>query len=766
MNKFSIYFALLLLGITAIISQVILIRELIVTFSGNELSIGIILANWLILEAAGSFLAGRWATKFRSSYIPFTILQWLLAIILPIIIYLSRVIPSHLDLVPGEGINIITIFYTSFLLLIPIGLINGAQFSFGCKLLSSMEKRSASLIGHVYVFEAVGSVIGGAIVTYICLQYLNSIQSAYILAIFNIISALLLLYYMSDENINMNRMKIIIARALHIGLLLLFLVLAVTGRIDQYHQDSINEQWPDYRIVFYGNSVYGNIAFLERSEQWHLFSNGVSIATYPTPDIAQNEDLTHFSLLLHPDPKNIFLLGGGIAGLIDELLKYELSSIDYAELDPLLINTVISFAPDSTISTLNSNIVNKHYVDGRFFLRMTNKKYDIIILNLPDPSTLALNRFYTIEFFDICRSRLRKNGILVFQIPGSSSYMNVPLAKLTKCMISTVAEAFRFQRIIPFEKTTILASDVGSIIDTNPDILYDRLEERQIDTRLFSDLYLKYKLDSTRVLWFNEEMDKIQETRLNTDLLPAALYYDLIFWNSSLSPQMATFYNWFDHLSLIHLIFLILLFFLTFILLQSKRKIYSKLPLILSISSTGFIGMGLMIILLLAFQAFYGYVYYWIGLLISAFMVGLSLGGMWSSRFVKKNSEFIALFYKIEKSISVYLFLIFICLFLIQDFIKADILYSHLPYFILFFTIICGILVGAQFPVANKLYLNAPHQLTQTGGVIYASDLVGAWAGGIVITLILIPILGTIETAFILFIIKLGSTITFRFSRR
>jgi spermidine synthase len=88
-----------------------------------------------------------------------------------------------------------------------------------------------------------------------------------------------------------------------------------------------------------------------------------------------------------------------------------------------------------------------------------------------------------------------------------------------------------------------------------------------------------------------------------------------------------------------------------------------------------------------------------------------------------------------------------------------------LPFLVLFFTLLCGSLVGAQFPVANKIYLNEPQNLTKTAGVIYASDLIGAWAGGILITLILIPILGIIETAIIIFTIKLGSTITFRFSR-
>ena len=765
MNKFSLYFALLLLGITAVITQVVLIREFIVTFSGNELSIGIILANWLILEAAGSFFAGRWASKFKSGYLPYTILQCLLSITLPILIYLVRNIRFLLDIVPGEGIDIITIFYTSFVILIPIGLINGAQFSFGCKLLSSLEKKNASLIGHVYVFEAIGSVIGGIVATYICLQYLNTVQTIFVLSLLNVISALFILFYIPNKNYKSDHIATVSMKVLQAGLLIILIIVAITGGIDNFNRESVKQQWPGYQIISYKNSVYGNVAFLERADQWHLLSNGVSIATMPTPEIAHIEDFTHFPLLFHPNPKKIFLLGGGMTGIIDEVLKYHPESIDYAELDPLLIKTVLDFTPVSTLSSLNSNLINTHYVDGRYFLRVTEEKYDVIILNLPEPSTLVINRFYTMEFFDICQSRLRENGILVFQIPGSSSYMNTSLARLTSCLINSVSAVFKFHRIIPFEQSIVLASNEKYVLEASPELLSNRLAERQIETRLFSDLYLTYKLDSTRIGWFQDEIEETQAVRFNTDLQPAALYYDILFWNSSFSPAIVSFYTWFENLSLGHLIIIIFALFLIIFIIQSRGKLYSKLPLIISISSTGFVGIGLTIILVLAFQAYYGYVYHWIGLIITSFMVGLSIGGIWGSKQVNKNDSSVPLFRKIESLISLYLLILVLCLIIIENFTKSNFLYSLLPLLVLFLTFICGTLVGIQFPVANKLFLDNQSKFTTTAGVIYASDLIGAWAGSIVITLILIPILGTIETAIILFSIKLGSMITFRFAK-
>ena len=50
-GRFSV--PLIVLGLSGMIAQIVLLRELLVTYYGNELTIGIILANWLVLEAAG-----------------------------------------------------------------------------------------------------------------------------------------------------------------------------------------------------------------------------------------------------------------------------------------------------------------------------------------------------------------------------------------------------------------------------------------------------------------------------------------------------------------------------------------------------------------------------------------------------------------------------------------------------------------------------------------------------------------------------------------
>ena len=53
-------------GLCGLAAQVLLLRELLVSFFGNELTLGIILANWLLSEAAGVFSIGRFVDRIKN----------------------------------------------------------------------------------------------------------------------------------------------------------------------------------------------------------------------------------------------------------------------------------------------------------------------------------------------------------------------------------------------------------------------------------------------------------------------------------------------------------------------------------------------------------------------------------------------------------------------------------------------------------------------------------------------------------------------------
>jgi spermidine synthase len=84
--------AILVMGFSGLVAQILLLRELLIVFSGNELCIGIILANWLILEAFGSYFLGIRAEVSKYKLEAFAVITILFSLSLLFAIYLTRIL--------------------------------------------------------------------------------------------------------------------------------------------------------------------------------------------------------------------------------------------------------------------------------------------------------------------------------------------------------------------------------------------------------------------------------------------------------------------------------------------------------------------------------------------------------------------------------------------------------------------------------------------------------------------------------------------------
>ncbi|NIO71303.1 MAG: spermine synthase, partial [Anaerolineae bacterium] len=169
-------FGFLLMGFSFTVTQGLLIRELLVAFFGNELAIGLILGNWLILEAIGSGLLGRLADRWRGKASAYAALQVLFALFLPLCLYAAYSVRRIVGAIPGEGIGLVPVFYSSFLILAPLALVDGAMFAFGSRIYSTLTRDEAPAIGRVYVYEALGGIVGGIVFTYLFIIHLYSLQ--------------------------------------------------------------------------------------------------------------------------------------------------------------------------------------------------------------------------------------------------------------------------------------------------------------------------------------------------------------------------------------------------------------------------------------------------------------------------------------------------------------------------------------------------------------------------------------------------------------
>ncbi len=758
-------FGFLLMGFSFTVTQGLLIRELLVAFFGNELSIGLILGNWLVLEAVGSGLLGKLADRWRGKASSFAALQLLFALFLPLCLYAAYTSRSIVGAIPGEGVGLIPIFYSSFLILTPLALVDGAMFAFGCRAYAYLTGDEAPSIGWVYVYEALGAIAGGIVFTYLFIPFLYSLQIVLLLSSLNLLSAALVLAS-SDSN----RRRLPLTPGLIVVLVLLSASLGflLSPQAEEIQRWATSQQWAGYNLVYSENSVYGNVAVVQREAQYTFYADGIPILTAPVPDVALSEEIVHLPMLFIPQPRRALVLSGGVGGVLRELAKYPLAQIDYAELDPLLIEAVLKFPTPLTLSELSDPRVKVEYVDGQLLVRRKKwgiaprpkEGYDLVIVNLPYPSTLQLNRFYTVEFFQMARGLLDEEGVLVISCPGTLTYVSDELRNLNSMAYHALQQTFSHVRPIPGDVTLWLASPSDGLSTVPLEVLIERWEERALETQLLTASHIRLKLGQRRLDWFWTSLSEAErggKAVLNRDLHPVGLFYGLSYWNALFSPRLARVFAFIGRLNLWTLSLPIIgcgLLFLAVVKVTTKGK-GALVPM--AIATTGFTGMTADLIIIFAFQTLYGYVYHWIGLLITAFMAGLSLGGLLMTRRLARIQREWSTLLRLELAIVLYWALLPVALSSLYSHIDHPLVFTSIQGILLFLNGLAGFLVGSQFPLANRMWLKGRGTLGGAVGLLYACDLVGAFLGSIVVSVVLIPVLGILETCLLAAILKLGS---------
>ncbi|MDD5686703.1 MAG: hypothetical protein PHE88_02575 [Elusimicrobia bacterium] len=155
-----IIICIFLLGFVSLGFQIILVREVLVLFSENELTIGIFLASWMLVVAFGSYIAGRFSYRIKNLPCFSDILILLTGIIMPLEIFSIRFAGYFFQRTLVEMIGIIPTFAFSFIAVFVIGLLFGCWFVLATEIYSKKEKYY-NTAGKSYTYETTGSVVGG-----------------------------------------------------------------------------------------------------------------------------------------------------------------------------------------------------------------------------------------------------------------------------------------------------------------------------------------------------------------------------------------------------------------------------------------------------------------------------------------------------------------------------------------------------------------------------------------------------------------------------
>lgn len=740
--------AFLLMGLTFTVTQGLVIRALLVAFGGNELLIGMVLGIWLLVEAVGSALAGWLAARVRFQAWSFAVLQAALALLLPVTVIVGVLAHAFTGALPGEGVGFGPALGVVFLLLTPVGLVDGAMFAVGCVAGTRLARRESFSTGVVYALEALGGIGGGVALTYLVIPLSQPLRAALVLSALNLLSALALIHRPRDARS---------AFGVGVGGLLLLALAGglITPAPDILLEAVVAAQWTGHQVVAQDDSVYGQVTVTLRGPEYTFFVDGLPLLTTPNPDTARVEELVHLPLLFGPTPRRVLVLSGGMGGVLHEVLKYPVASVDYAELDPLLVEEVRRFPTPLTAAELGDPRVQVHPQDGRLLVHdlvargAGVSRYDLILVNLPYPTTLQINRFFTVEFYRAARTLLADEGVLVVPLPGSETYLGPELTDLHNLTRRTLGEAFPHVRAVPGETVLWLASPSPGILSSDADPLVTRWESTGLDARLVNTPYIRYKLDGARAAWFQETLARGRAVALNRDLHPVGVSCGLGYWNALFSPDLAGSFQALSGLDLLSLVAVVAValgvFWAGGVWVPALRR--ATVPLVVGIA--GFGGMAADVIVILVYQTLQGHVYHQIGLLVAAFMAGLAAGGLVMGRALTRGRGSQRWLLVLEAGgLGFWL----VCPLLFLGLVNVGATGIVLPV-LLAVNAGAGALVGAGFPLANRLVAG---EGSRAAGFLYAADLTGACVGAVLVGVVLVPALGVVETCLLVAAFKAG----------
>jgi spermidine synthase len=590
---------LIIIGFISILGQVALLRELNVASYGIDLVYSLALGIWLLWTACGAYISHKALHPSPARIAP---IYLLFSIFLPLDIAFIRSIRILFSNVPGAYLDFGTQIASLLIALLPPGILSGMLFQWAARIYIANGKKLAL----AYAIESLGGLAGGACSTFFLILGISNFRTALLCS----------LIPMGAVFIGRTRPRNFLTRPSAAVFGLLALVFWQAPALDR-----IMTSWTHSNLLETKDSPYGRITIQGSHGQISVFENdALSFETEST----EAEEFVQLSALQHPAPKHMLLLGGGIGGAVNEALKQSPTLIDYVELNATLLSSVRAHLPPVYLQPLESAKTRISIADPRRFLA-GSARFDLILVNMPEPDSGQSNRFYTREFFQECRSHLNAGGLTAFKLKSSENLWTPPLAQRMVSIYRAAKTAFRDVLVLPGASNIVICS--GETLTRDPEAIAQRYISRGIQGKIVSPAYINY-------LYTNDRFSQIAEilsagtTPANSDARPVCYQYTAMIWLSKFFPSLASL----DMAAIfsqgrikVGLICGLLTVLLT-VLVACRRRRRFRSALLMAIA--GFLGMALETLLLLYYQAKNGVLFGDLGILLTSFMAGLAVGAM------------------------------------------------------------------------------------------------------------------------------------------
>jgi len=355
-----------------------------------------------------------------------------------------------------------------YVIILIIGIFVGMEIPILTRIIENNENNLRVTISSIFSFDYIGGLIGSIAFPLLLLPHLGYFCTAFLVGSLNIIVSLIIILSYKKNITHYNKFlsaTILILSAMIIGTVF-------SENISKFVENGLYRD----KVIFVKQTKYQHIVLTKHRDDLRLFING-NVQFSTSDEYRYHEALVHPAMSKSTKKENVLILGGGDGLAAREVLKYPtIKKVTLVDLD----RDILELCRDNhTIAKVNNNSLSNPKMeiivdDAYKFLTENSFKYDVILVDLPDPNNEALNKLYSNIFYRLCKNSLTENGILSVQ--STSPYF---ATKAFWCINKTIeSEGFN---VLPYHLEVPSFGDWGFNIASQKPI--DKEFDFTVDTK-------------------------------------------------------------------------------------------------------------------------------------------------------------------------------------------------------------------------------------------------------------------------------------------
>jgi spermidine synthase len=759
--KHRIFAAILVLGAYSQILQAMLIREGLVVFYGNEVSLGAFYGSWLFWLAAGSMLVigmrrRRWA---REPLPGLRRLLLLLPVVLGLQILALRSVRMFLTVSSSEFVPLGELFLSLFLVTIPSGLMLGIAFPLGCKALRDAANAdntgaAVGVVSRLYVADALGALAGGVLFTFVLLRWLGLVET---------LGWLTLVLGLTSWSLYQRPVGRGWA-ALLVGVAGLVLVLGPAAPwlnlvLEELRFKSLQ---PGLALVDSVETRYGHLAVGRLGDQFSVVSDGQIRESFPLPREVERE--AAFFSAEADGPRRILILGGFAGGLPAELLRYPVERIDVVEENRRAFERVQPFLTAQSRKALADRRLSLHFQDGRRYVNRVaaGANYDLVLVLSAVPSSAYSNRYFTRDFYRRVRDLMSPSGVFCTQVSGASNYLGRAVGSYTGSVYRTLGQVFPHIAIAPGDVQVFCASPAPGRVSEDPLELERRYLALPLDEHRFPAASFHSLLPAEEIAYVRNRLEEVP-AEINTDERPVTYYLNMVLWGKLSASGVVDWLERVRRMGPWPYLFPALLIVAVWLVRSGvegfQRRALQRQGATFVLVVLGAIAMAAELAVLFGYQSQVGFMFERVALLNGVFMTGLALGagiGRWLAGRSPPVAGLVLLMLLVASG-SMLLPPALDALGAVAPAVQ------EVGYLAVAF--LAGLLTGSGFPLGVHLAHLDLREVVRSGGIALAADNLGGAIGGLVTGALMVPLLGVAASCQVLAVLALLAPVPLLFGR-